>query len=234
MNLEAATPTGRGGAPQLSDEELVSRVRAGEVALFEVLMRRNNTRVYRAIRGILRDEGEVEDAMQQAYLDAFLHLDQFAGGAAFSTWLTRIAVNEGLGRLRSRARLGLVGEGEADVEGSTEDYMRSPPETPEERAAVREATVLLERAVDHLPQSYRTVFMLREVEGLSTAETGQALGLTEETVKVRLHRGRLALRDALLQVAGQAATSAFPFFAPRCDRVVAKVMALLPKAGAPS
>ena len=109
--------------------------------------------------------------------------------------------------------------------------MRSPPETPEERAAVREATALLERAVDDLPQSYRTVFMLREVEGLSTAETGQALGLTEETVKMRLHRGRLALKDALLQVAGQAATSAFPFFAPRCDRVVTKVMALLPKPG---
>lgn len=232
MNLEEAIPAGRGGAPQLSDEELVSRVRSGEVALFEVLMRRNNPRVYHAIRSILRDEGEVEDAMQQAYLDAFLHLDQFAGGAAFSTWLTRIAVNEALGRLRGRARLVLVGEGEAEPDGSTEDFMRSPPETPEERAAVREATALLERAVDDLPQSYRTVFMLREVEGLSTAETGQALGLTEETVKMRLHRGRLALKDALLQVAGQAATSAFPFFAPRCDRVVAKVMALLPKAGA--
>ncbi|HEX7624730.1 MAG TPA: RNA polymerase sigma factor [Anaeromyxobacteraceae bacterium] len=231
MNLEEAIPAGRGGAPQPSDEELAARVRSGEVALFEVLMRRSNPRVYHAIRSILRDEGEVEDAMQQAYLDAFLHLDQFAGGAAFSTWLTRIAVNEALGRLRGRARLVLVGEGEAEPDGSTEDFMRSPPETPEERAAVREATALLERAVDDLPRSYRTVFMLREVEGLSTAETGQALGLTEETVKMRLHRGRLALKDALLQVAGQAATSAFPFFAPRCDRVVTKVMALLPKAG---
>jgi RNA polymerase sigma-70 factor (ECF subfamily) len=227
MNLEEAIPAGRGGAPQLSDEELVSRVRSGEVALFEVLMRRNNTRVYRAIRGILRDEGEVEDAMQQTYLDAYLKLDQFAGGAAFSTWLTRIAINEALGRLRRHARLVAVGEVDGDTEGSTEDFMRAPPETPEERAAIRETAALLETAVDHLPLSYRTVFVLREIEGLSTAETGQALGLTEETVKVRLHRGRLALKDALLQVAGQATTSAFPFFAPRCDRVVSKVMAAL-------
>lgn len=227
MTLDQDARTGRGGAPQLSDDDLVARVRSGEVAFFEVLMRRNNVRVYRAIRSILRDEGEVEDAMQQAYLDAYLKLDQFAGGAAFSTWLTRIAINEALGRLRSHARLVAVGQVDEDAEGSTEDFMRAPPETPEERAAVRETAALLETAVDHLPLSYRTVFVLREIEGLSTAETGQALGLTEETVKVRLHRGRLALKDALLQVAGEAATSAFPFFAPRCDRVVSNVMSAL-------
>ena len=228
MSLDPRTLAGAGGAAQASDGELVDRVRSGEVAFFEVLMRRNNTRVYRAIRGILRDEGEVEDAMQQAYLDAYLNLDQFAGGAAFSTWLTRIAINEALGRLRSRARLEVVSDAEGDAEGSPEDPMSAPPETPEEHAAVRETAALLETAVDHLPVSYRTVFMLREIEGLSTAETGQVLGLTEETVKMRLHRGRLVLKDALLRVAGQAATSAFPFFAPRCDRVVAKVMSALP------
>ena len=228
MNLDTQTSATAGGAAQLSDGELVARVRAGEVAFFEVLMRRNNARVYRAIRSILRDEGEVEDAMQQAYLDAYLNLDQFAGGAAFSTWLTRIAINEALGRLRSRARLEVVSDAERDAEGFPEDPMSVPPETPEERAAVRETAALLETAVDHLPLSYRTVFVLREIEGLSTAETGQVLGLTEETVKMRLHRGRLALKDALLRVAGQAATGAFPFFAPRCDRVVTKVMSALP------
>jgi len=227
MTLDQDARTGRGGVPQLSDGELVARVRSGEVAFFEILMRRNNVRVYRAIRSILRDEGEVEDAMQQAYLDAYLKLDQFAGDSAFSTWLTRIAINEALGRLRSHARLVAVGQVDGDAEGSTEDFMRAPPETPEERAAVRETAALLETAVDHLPLSYRTVFMLREIEGLSTAETGQALGLTEETVKVRLHRGRLVLKDSLLQLAGEAATSAFPFFAPRCDRVVSRVMAAL-------
>jgi RNA polymerase sigma-70 factor (ECF subfamily) len=204
----------------LSDGEIVERVRAGEKALFEVLMRRHNPRVYRAIRSILRDESEVEDAMQQTYLQAYAALGDFEGASAFSTWLTRIAINEALGRLRKRSRLAIVD----DPDEEAEDTVSAPPETPEDRAATSEAMGLVERAIDRLPMHYRTVFMLREVDQLSTAETAKALDLTEEAVKIRLHRARAALRETLSEHVDRAAPSAFPFFAPRCDRVVAAVM----------
>jgi RNA polymerase sigma-70 factor (ECF subfamily) len=207
------------GAP--SDAEVVRRVLAGERALFEILMRRHNQRLYRTIRAILRDEAEVEDAMQQAYVSAYAHLAQFAGDASFSTWLTRIAVNEALGRLRRRAPLASLDE-TPETQVMSFDPSRDDPEL---RVARREASELLEAAVDELPAGYRTVFMLREVEGLSTAETAAALGVSEDVVKVRLHRARGALREALFERVGGAAREAFPFYAPRCDRVVAGVMA---------
>ena len=202
----------------LSDAEVVRRVRAGERALFEVLVRRHDRRVYRTVRAVLRDEDEVEDAMQQAWVQAYLHLGAFQGSAAFSTWLVRIAANEALQRLRRRGPIAPVPEVEEqeDVMGRGED--------PEERAAAREALRLLERAVDALPPHHRLVFVLREVEGLSTAETAAALGIAEEAAKVRLHRARAALRRALEQTLGEAAVEAFPFHAPRCDRMVARVM----------
>ena len=201
-----------------SDEEIVTRVRAGETALFEVLMRRHNTRVYRAIRSIIRDESEVEDLMQQAYLRAYEHLEHFEGASRFSTWLTRIAVNEALMRVRKSSRLSVVAEPPVEQEGGM------PATNPEERANDRQVVALLESAVDALPDLYRTVFMLREVEGLSTAEAAELLDVTEEVVKTRLHRARGLVRDALLARADASAGEAFPFFAPRCDRVVAGVM----------
>lgn len=216
LTAEAARRT----AP-LEDGEVVRRVRAGETALFEVLMRRHDRRVYRTVRSILRDEGEAEDAMQQAWLQAYLHLGEFEGTAAFSTWLVRIAANEALQRLRRRTRLAPVadGEGEETMDGRSED--------PEERAAAREAVRLLERAVDRLPDHYRTVFVLRDVEGLSTTETAAALDIGEEAAKVRLHRARAMLRSALADVVGRAAGEAFQFLAPRCNRMVDAVMAAL-------
>ena len=201
-----------------TDEELVRRIVGGETALFEILMRRHNPRVYRSIRSILRDEAEAEDAMQQAYLHAFSHLAEFEGASALSTWLVRIAINEALGRLRGRGRL-------VPVEIVPEEAVGgAAPRTPEDEAAAWEAMALLEKAIDRLPVTYRTVYMLREVEQLSTAETAQALDVTEEAVKVRLHRARLALRDLVAREVGEVAQAAFPFLAPRCDRVVAAVM----------
>jgi RNA polymerase sigma-70 factor (ECF subfamily) len=206
-----------------SDAEVVRRVLAGERALFEVLMRRYNQRVYRAIRSILRDEQDAEDAMQQAYLQAYAHLGEFEGASAFSTWLTRIAINEALACHRKCSRLDLVDE----LPDIAEDDMRSPPKSPEDRAVSQESLRLLELAVDKLPPTYRTAFMLREVEQLSTAETAASMGITEEAVKVRLHRARLSLRDALAEVVGQSPPQAFSFLAPRCNRVVATVMAAI-------
>ena len=218
--MEAGVGAGE-GAP--SDAEVVRRVLAGERAIFEVLMRRHNQRVYRAVRSILRDEQEAEDAMQQAYLQAYSHLREFEGASAFSTWLTRIAINEALACLRKRRRLDLVGE----VPDVAEDVMSPSPRSPEDRAAARESMRLVELAVDGLAPMYRTAFVLREVEQLSTAETAASLGITEEAVKVRLHRARRSLRDALAETLGQSVPQAFAFLAPRCDRVVAAVMAAI-------
>lgn len=214
------TPAGEGA---LSDAEIVRRVLAGERALFELLMRRYNRRVYRAVRGVLRDEHEAEDAMQQAYLQAYDHLGEFAGASSFSTWLTRIAINEALACMRKGRRLSVVDE----IFEVAEDVMRSPSESPEDRAVAQESMHLLELAVDELTPPYRAAFMLREVEQLSTAETAASLGITEEAVRLRLHRARLALRDSLAATVGQSAPQAFSFLAPRCNRVVARVMAAL-------
>jgi RNA polymerase sigma-70 factor (ECF subfamily) len=209
--------------PSLDDGEVVRRVLAGEVELFEVLLRRHDPRVYRTVRSILRDEDEAEDAMQAAWVRAYQHLAEWAGASAFSTWLVRIAANEALGRLRKRSRLVPVDDA-GDDEG---EIMDPRAENPEERAAAHEAVRFLERAVDRLPASYRSVYMLREMEQLSTAETAEALGLGEEAVKVRLHRARAMLRSDLGETLDRAAPEAFPFLAPRCNRMVARVMAAI-------
>jgi RNA polymerase sigma-70 factor (ECF subfamily) len=209
--------------PSLGDGEVVRRVLAGEVELFEVLIRRHDPRVYRAVRGVLRDESEAEDAMQAAWVRAYQHLREWAGASSFTTWLLRIAVNEALGRLRKRGRLVAVEDEEEGYGG----FMDTRAEDPEERAAAHETVRLLERAVDGLPALYRSVYVLREVEELSTAETAETLGLSEEAVKVRLHRARAMLRDALGEAVGKAAPEAFQFLAPRCNRMVTRVMAAI-------
>jgi RNA polymerase sigma-70 factor, ECF subfamily len=207
--------------PGLSDAEIVRRVRAGDRALFEILMRRHNQRIYRAARAILKDETEVEDAMQQAYINAFTHLDQFEERSQFSTWLTRIAVNEAIAR-RGKMRQALsFDDSRADVMEAT---ISAPQPTPEHLAYAGELQRLLEAAVDRLPDAYRAVFMLRDIEGLSTTETGEGLGLGDEAVKTRLHRARAMVRRAVASRLGEAAAGAFQFLAPRCDRVVAFVL----------
>jgi RNA polymerase sigma-70 factor (ECF subfamily) len=211
----------------LDDAEVVRRVRAGERELFEVLVRRHDQRVYRTVRSILRNEGEAEDAMQQAWLQAYVHLGEFAGNSAFSTWLVRIAANEALQRLRRRSPMTAVPE---DPEEETVD---TRADDPEERAASREAVRLVERAVDKLPAHYRSVFMLRDIEGLSTADTATALGIGEEAAKVRLHRARALLRETLSEAVDLAAPEAFQFLAPRCNKMVAWVMSEIEKLGGP-
>src|SRR5262249_23379101 len=209
----------------LSDAEIVRRVRGGDTSLFEILMRRNNQRVYRAARSIVRDEAEAEDVMQQAYINAFVHLDQFESRAQFSTWLTRITIYEALARRRKQRR------GEPltmfDEDGNETVEPVAPDVTPERQAYSSELGRLLEDAVDALPDAYRVVFMLREVEGLSTRETAEAVSAGEEVVKTRLHRARGMVRQTLIDRLGIAAPQAFQFPAVRCDRVVAAVLAAI-------
>ena len=204
----------------LSDEEVVARVIEGQTALYEVLMRRYNERVYRAARSIVKDEDEAEDVMQQAYVNAYAHLRQFDGRAKFSTWLTKIAIHEALARARKRGRYESV---DFEEESGAVEHQSAPD--PEHRAFAGELRSLLESAIDELPEGLREVFMLRDVDGLSTADTAACLAVSEDVVKTRLSRGRAALRRLLAERAGMVAPEAFRFAQPRCDRVVAAVFA---------
>jgi len=211
----------------LSDAEIVLRVRAGDGALFEILMRRHNQRIYRAARAVLKDESEVEDVMQQAYCNAFAHLDQFEERSQFSTWLTRIALNEAFGRrrkMRQSESLGVMRSHEDTDSGDVMETVTSSQPDPERQAYAGELHRVLEEAVDALPETYRTVFMLRDIEGLSTSEAGEGLGLGDEAIKTRLHRARAMIRRSVTARLGDATAGAFQFQAPRCDRVVSAVL----------
>lgn len=208
----------------LADEQVVERVRAGETGLYELLMRRYNQRLFRITRSVLRDDAEAEDVIQDAWVRAYEHLDQFAGKAKFATWLTKIALYEALARARSRRRYAPENGVEQGVKQDMEQY-ESPQSNPEQQAMESEIRRLLESAVDNLPEMYRSVFVLREIENLSTAETAECLELSEEAVKTRLHRSRALLQRDLFERAGAAAGGAFPFLGWRCDRMVARVMA---------
>jgi RNA polymerase sigma-70 factor (ECF subfamily) len=196
----------------VSDEEIVERVKSGETALFEVLMRRYNQRLFRIARSFTRDDVEAEDVVQEAHFRAYLHLGQFEGRAKFATWLTKIALYDAMGRKRRE---------EVVVDF---DQMESSQRTPEEQVFDGEVSSLLKTAFDALPEMYRAIFMMREVEGMSTSEAAACLEITEETVKTRLSRARAMLRHELYSLAGVNISRAFTFAGSRCDRIVTTVM----------
>jgi RNA polymerase sigma-70 factor, ECF subfamily len=214
----------------LEDEQIVVRVRNGEVDLFELLMRRHNQRLYRTCMAILRDDSLAEEVVQDAYVRAYQHLDQFEGRARFSTWLTRIAVHEALGRLRGARRLE---ELDAMPDVTKDAIAVSSTPGPEEQLAGRELSALLESSLQRLPEPYRIVFMLREVEEATTQEVAQILDISEENVKTRLHRARALLRKSLFRKVGAHGKASFAFPAVRCDRVVLNVFARI-RADSPS
>jgi len=216
----------------LSDEEVVRRVLEGETALFELIMRRYNQRLYRVARAILRDDAEAEDVMQDAYVRAYEHLGQFAGRSQFATWLTRIAIHEALARAQRRKRIDqLVSNPSREAGIEREVDVAASALNPEEQLSVSELGWALEDAILSIPEQYRLVLMMRDVEQLSTTETADALDLSEENVKVRLHRARAMVRKNLFARAGSEAPRAFGFMGERCDRVVARVMAKICAAG---
>jgi RNA polymerase sigma-70 factor (ECF subfamily) len=202
------------------DDQVVERIRAGETALYEILMRRYNQRLYRIARSILRNDVDAEDVMQEAYVRAYEHLNQFASEAKFSTWLTKIAVYEALGRLR---RSGRTEDLDSLLDADLYIKVTSNTRDPERQAYDHELRLVLERAIDALPEIYRLVFVLRSVEGLAVAETAACLEIGAEAVKTRLHRARSLLRKDLQQRAGVVNAMAFPFHLSRCDRVVEAV-----------
>ena len=210
-------------AAELSDDAVIDLVRSGRTEAFELLMRRHNQRLYRAVRAVLRDEAETEDVLQETYVRAFTHLDQFLGRARFSTWLTRIAVHEALHRRKRGARFTGIDE--------VAQTLASPSPGPEHGVADGELRHFIEAAVDRLPDDFRTVFVLREVEGLSTAETADSLEIPVETVKTRLHRARRQLQQYLDRRVGESVREVFAFGFARCDNLVATVMERIGAAG---
>ena len=214
------------------DAALVARTAAGDHAAFEALMRRHNGRLFRAARAILKDDAEAEDAVQEAYLDAYRHMPEFRGESQVGTWLVRIAVNHALMRLRKQKRDSVVvsfDQQEAGDSGDIVDYLaderNEAPTTTIQRGEIRQ---LLERRIDELPMSYRTVFILREVEEMSVDETSTALGIPPATVRTRLFRARALLRQALARDVDVVTGEVFGFAGTRCDRIVAAVIARLP------
>lgn len=204
----------------LEDAELVRRIRAGETALFELVMRRYNQRLFRVLRALLRDEAEAEDVLQDAYVRAYAHLGQLEQPERLASWLTHIAVHEARARLRRRGRIAEVKEGPLHA-------VPSPSSDPEQEALGKQLQRVLVSAIDDLPVGYRTVFVLRDVEGMSTAEVSESLGVSEQAVKMRLHRARGVLRQVLYDRVGSAALPPFSFDGERCDRIVAGVLARL-------
>lgn len=209
----------------VSDEELVRRIRGGEPGWFEVFVRRFNARLFRVARAIVKDEAAAEDVMQETYIRAFTHLEQFEGRSSLATWLTRIAVHEAVAR-RRKMMVRLDDESVRAEEGSS----ACDPEIATLRA---EVVGVLSRLVDALPETLRVVFVLRTVEGMSVAETAAALDISEENVKVRLFRARAALRERLGAALDESADQLFDFHLSRCDRVVLGVLRRLAAAGAP-
>ncbi|HEY7390045.1 MAG TPA: RNA polymerase sigma factor [Bryobacteraceae bacterium] len=207
----------------IPDDDVVTRVRAGETGLYEMLMRRYNQRLFRVIRSVVTNDGEAEDVLQEAWVRAYEHLDQFEGRASFSTWVTRIAFHEALARTRNGKRWRPLENAEGKIMAEV-DRRQITSETPEAQAIREQLGRMLQAAVDALPETYRSVFMLREIERLSTSETAECLELSEEAVKTRLHRSRALLRRELQNRLGPAITEAYAFLGTRCDRMVMRVL----------
>lgn len=230
MNLEKrhiASPAPPPAEP--GDEELVFALRQGDEHAFERIMRRYNQRLFRVARSMLRNEADAEDAVQESWLRAFTHMDRLKDPSRLGGWLARIAANESLDRLRRRDPPQPRDMDDMD-ERETAPGANAPFPTPEAQKRQSEARLMIERAVDRLPDNFRAVFVLRSIEGLSISETAQVLDIPSDTVKTRLHRANKLLRDELKDALDAALPEAFSFAGARCDRIVANVVTRLRKA----
>ncbi|EPE94844.1 RNA polymerase sigma factor protein (plasmid) [Rhizobium grahamii CCGE 502] len=211
--------------PTQSDPELLALVRAGQPFAFRLIMRRYNRRLYRIARGIVRDDSLAEDVLQEAYLLAFRHLDDFNGKSTFSTWLTRIVMNEALGRLRKAGRTPEVHLGEEGLPGRVLDFPSGAAlDNPEITMAQRQILKLVEAATDELPEEFRIVFIARVIEEMTVEETAELLSLKPETVRSRLHRARAVIRGKLDRMIGPIAVDAFPFAGWQCEQLTERIM----------
>ncbi len=221
-------------APAISDDaELVRRALAGDADAFRTIMQRHNRRLYRIARGVLRNNTDAEDAVQEAYVSALTHLASYRGESSLAAWLARITMNEALGRLRrQRPTVDISTLEETRTEAEIIQFpLSAQNDDPEKTMAQRQILQLVEAATDDLPEAYRLVFVTRVIEGMSVEETAELLGIKPETVKTRLHRARQLVRDQLDKQIGPVLMDAFPFAGRRCERMTDAVMKRLGLAG---
>jgi RNA polymerase sigma factor (sigma-70 family) len=224
--MKPAKPTEAGRLEDLDDASLVERTQQRDGAAFWLIMKRHNQRLYRVAHGVLGDNAEAEDVVEEAYVRAFAHLSEFRGEARLSTWLTRIVLNEALVRRQRRRTVELRSmealHDPADASILTLGSARAA--NPEAATALAEIRRLLEGAVNGLPESFRIVFVMRDIEEMSIEETALHLGLRPQTVSTRLHRARRLLREALQDKLATVFSDTFPFAAERCDRLAQSVL----------
>lgn len=207
------------------DLDLARRALARDAEAFRTLIRRHNQKLYRLARSIIRNDSEAEDIVQETYVTAFAHLGSFRGEATLATWLSRIAINEALGRLRKKRRAQAVMSEQTASEAHIIPFpLNAGSDDPERTMAQRQILALVEQATDALPDVYRTVFVARVIEGLSLEETADLLGIKPQTVKTRLHRARSLVRRQLDAQIGPLMLDAFPFAGRRCERLTIAVM----------
>jgi RNA polymerase sigma-70 factor (ECF subfamily) len=218
---------------RLDEAALIARAVAGDGGAFRTLMQRGNQRLFRIARGVVRDDAEAEDVLQESWMRGFAALRGFRGDSGLMTWMTRIVLNEANGRLRRRKSMATLDQDDRSAASAT--IVRFPTgaaiEDPEAGAARAEIRRLLEHAVDDLPDAFRMVFILRDIEGCSIVETAAALDVKPETVKTRLHRARRILREGLQARIGATLSETFPFLGARCARVTDAVLTRLAAAG---
>jgi len=214
-------------APARADDtELVRRAMARDGAAVRAIMQANNRRLYRLARGILRNDGEAEDVVQETYVRAFTHLESFRGDSSLATWLARIAMNEALGRLRrQRPNVDIDRLAPGALEAQIIQFpLSATVDDPEKSMAQREIQHVVEHAIDELPEAFRVVFITRVIEGMNVEETAEILDIKPETVKTRLHRARAMLRDNVEKKIGPVLMEAFPFAGRRCERLTDAVL----------
>jgi len=220
-------------AGTLADERnLVERAESGDQSAFRAIMEQNNQRLYRVARAVMKDDTEAEDVVQETYLRAFFNLSKFRGESSLTTWLTRIALNEALGRKRKQRAMVTLETVETAQQTSAQiiQFPAMNTETdPERSAAQNEIQRLLERAMDALPEPFRVVFVMRDVEEMSIEETAFHLGIRPQTVKTRLHRARRLLRQSLDGELASTLKETFPFAGARCARITEAVLSRLRK-----
>lgn len=220
------------------EHRLITRARQGDEIAIRALVQKHNRLLFRLVRGYVDNDADAEDIVQETYVRAFCKLDGFREDSAFSTWLSRIAINEALGKMRkdrptldwsALENAGAIPDGGKIVMFPTTD----PPKSPETEAARQQIRLALERVIDRLPPKFRTVFILRDVEGLSTEETSSHLMINPKTVKTRLHRARRLMRDGLAKEFTSGFAGAFPFDGERCAHMGDRVVTALGRAGFP-
>lgn len=211
---------------KIKESDVIRRIIAGEKELFEILIRRNNQKLYRVIRTYLNNEAEIEDVMQNSYLKAYVKLYQFKLEASFSTWLIRIAINEALARIKEKSKIRHINNQIENIEGSRiieiQDYKNS---NPQDKMIEREMKYTLEKAIDSLDVKYREVYILKEIEEMSSKEVAEALEISVANVKIRVHRAKAMLKETIYELSNE--KTVFEFGFSRCDRITEYVMSSL-------